>query len=538
MAVVAAQLSMPWMPAASRRPASAGVNRRAAGPPRQQQRRRPQSAQPRRSQRQPAVVRQDERVDVEASWPGSFDAAVSHDDLPTMASGMAEHASFVAKSANRRARVGRIVDALQADTTRKRGAREVELTHKRAAEWARTCRHLVHGAHAEHGSLGRTRGPPAHRHSAGPRQQRPWSASAADRSRSPLNLGLSKRPGTATRTAAAEQEDPVERAIRARRERSESWGRSGSGSGSEAAESSAETVAVPTQNGTGWTALTQEPPPASGGDEDAWLGWVERTALLRAAPLNQVGRLCGKSPRWVRAPPLQYDAEGSPAKSSGSWWEAQSGSSTRLGGADSDAAAGGKPGGAAAAEEAEEAEEPKPYAGWPMQMLYLDMSMARFLVQNCTVPSIAAAAKDAIRSGPVRAEIGAPPPRPRPRRAKSQATAQATAAAQPQVDVEEEPDEPNEDLPSAEASGIDGGEEMQAAPSAADRGFDCTQQGQVLRDELQKEAVRGVIGRRSFHADAAEARRQQELRVGARISNLWGGGKGLPLRASAGARSS
>ena len=106
----------------------------------------------------------------------------------------------------------------------------------------------------------------------------------------------------------------------------------------------------------------------------------------------------------------------------------------------------------------------------------------------------------------------------------------------PQLDAAE-PDEPNEeDLLSAEVSGIGGGEEMQAAPSAAVQGFDCTQQDRVLRDELQKEAVRGVIGRRSFHADASEARRQQELRVGARISNLWGGGKGLPLRASASAR--
>ena len=59
---------------------------------------------------------------------------------------------------------------------------------------------------------------------------------------------------------------------------------------------------------------------------------------------------------------------------------------------------------------------------------------------------------------------------------KKQATAQGTAAAEPQLDVAEQPDEPNEeDLLSAEASGIEGGEEMQAeemqaAPSAAVQG--------------------------------------------------------------------
>lgn len=476
-------LQLPWRPAPTRRPSSAkfGHVTRAEHGPGNRSTRRPGSAPLRPSYEPPApagVARRERMstdtlgceaaaVDVVASWPESFVATVSGEPIPTMSSPLSEHARFLGKSAQRRERLAAIMDAVESEYHERKGARQVALTKRQGAEWARTCRHYVHGSYADHGELGKDRGPPPHRRSPGPNTQRPWSASSADRSQSVLNLGLplsaSWDPSSAashmqdTQTTAA---DPVMQAIAARRQRSERWGLS------KPLESA---IAVPTPNGVGWYCVSSSDSgdtprgwehslgdiPSGNATEAEWLEWVTRTMELRQAPLVQLEKMYSRveAARSDRSNAIKAVAKGGRQRRENGNYVGRRGSAPVAATASDQSVTScgirgrftnqqwGDPVDIAVAETPMPHQPSRGYElrGMGSQLLFIDRSMAELLLDICEVPSIRKAASMAISAGPVvdtsklvRSSPSRSPSSTAARRSSSSASQQhSTSRAQP-----------------------------------------------------------------------------------------------------------
>lgn len=430
-------LQLPWRPTPARRPSSAkfGHVTRAEHGPGKSSKCRPGSAPLRPSYEPPAskgVVRRergstdelggDAAVDVDASWPQSFAVAVDGESIPTMGSAHSEHARFLGKSAHRRERLAAIMDAVESEYHERRSARQVALAKREGVEWARTCRHYVHGSHADHGQLGKDRGPPPHSRSPGPSRRRPWSASSADRSQSVLNLG--PPPSTSwdlhshDRNASTTAADPVMQAIEARRQRSESWGLS------KAVDNG---IAVPKFNGAGWTYLSTSDDdvvdrasdiPSRNAAEAEWFAWIKRTIELREAPLVQVEKMYGRveEARCERNSAIHAVAKGGrQRRENGNYVGRCADSSTTPVASDDSITSLGIRGRFTnqswedPVDPVTVPEMPGPQTpsrghqlrGMGAQMIYIDRSMAELLLDICDVPSIRKAASMAIRAGSV-----------------------------------------------------------------------------------------------------------------------------------------
>lgn len=657
-------LQLPWRPAPTRRPSSAkfGHVTRGAHGPGNRSTRRPGSAPLRPSYEPPAptgVARRERMsasgstdalgseaaaVDVVASWPESFVATMSGEPIPTMSSPHSEHTRFLGKSAQRRERLAAIMDAVESEYHERKGLRQVVLTKRQGTEWARTCRHYVHGSHADHGELGKDRGPPPHRRSPGPNTQRPWSASSADRSQSVLNLGLPLSASWDPSSAASHMQnppttaaDPVMQAIAARRQRSESWGLS------KPVESA---IAVPTPNGVGWYCISSSDSgdtprgweqslgdvPNGNATEAEWLEWVKRTMELRQAPLVQLEKMYSRveAVRSERSNAIEAVAKGGrQRRENGNYVGRRESAPMAATASDQSITTSGIRGRFTnqqwgdPVDMAAIAETPTPHQpsrgyelrGMGSQLLFIDRSMAELLLDICEVPSIRQAASMAISAGPlvdtsklVRASPSRSPSSTAARRSSSSASRQlSTSGAQPTTDgaearrsvthspvsssrgsVEEEPRDadgetvsekvvvPRLDLSVLSDNGTPKADARTKAvqklvsvsdahPEVNSVHIDQRVQQQIVRDALahaqagarsastsgQSTSIRqksSVPARRRKGASAsvgkpwqqrnelvvspAAMRSRQQATVARRISQMWGGGRGVPLRAT------